>query len=1459
MFRCRVTLLDDTYIERYLEKGAVGQVLFDKVCEHLSLLERDYFGLALWCSPDTKEWLDLSKEVYKQITGHDATFTFNVKFYPPDPSILAEDITRYLLCLQLRMDIMTSRLPCPSDVLAELGSYTVQSELGEYDADLHGQGYLSNIPLSPHQSPELQDAVMELHRSHNSMTPAEADKLFLQKASSLPMYGVDRHPAKDASGEEVILGVCADGLNMYEGETQTDSFLWPRVLQMSYKRSRFLLRILQEEDDSESTIIFKLPNYRACKRLWKTALEHHAFFRNHRQDRSFPSLLHVGSKFRFHGNTHTECLEASSNIKRPPLHVTRSAIKRKAKESMLETLKRPNRTELDDWFQVLDVDQSQPRFGLETSDADQPSMVYTSIGSKTYRQTHSVTSMDAKSRAYEEGEEPEEEAWPQQLDMKILRSAESQGLKQPVDDWFDLLDPRASKSSLQSSQPWKQRQELEKNLWEEGTSEESVKIVKMMKEVQYRRDGSEGLEVETRLKRADFAGESLEMSTGEKQPMVKIMEVIDQMGGARLQNVVIHKQRTQEVQGYDGQPQDIFTERKIKVEIIEGKQELLVGGQVVSEETIEGFEKNVLEVENTEQRLQDVEDLKVRLQEGEILVQKQQQAEQEQGQRRQGDDWHILMNPRPLAAGAKMEVSVQRGELQRWVEEPLQSLHAPPPIHTEDDWHVLLDLPPRTPQESWFKPSASLQPSQMWDQRQELEKNEWEEGTSEESVKVIKMMKEVRYRRDGPEGSEVETRLKRADFAGESLEMSTGEKQPVVKVMEGELEEQKEFEWRQDLLVGGQAVSEETIEGLQKKILEVESIEQRLQDLEGLKVRLHEVEILEQKLQEAEQERSQRKQTDDWHILMNPKRLAAGAKMEVSVQRGELQRWVEEPLQRPHAPPPIHTEDDWHVLLDLPPRSPQESWFKPSADVGRPVVPMVIEGRKWEEERRWQEERREDSQVKDIFQVKESLPPTTAGQREAQPQREVKDDWFVHLHRSGAVIAPPVAVMVTDEDSVAKKSMAEEERRQRQVVVVEQPESQTLLRQQRAATPQRESHDDWFTLLHASPVESGAYEDAGGVRTQQRVTIVTKQVSVKAREVTIDEKATIIREKPLKVEEAEKNIPVVLREVDDSWFVLFHWTPFERRSVGTVKLSSTWLLEESRAREVQEKRLREEERRKKETRALQQRAEEPPREVADDWFVLMETSPIGVGADRRATEEQTWKERAMEKEKKRVMEEERKTRVMEEQKKRVMEEERKTRVMEEQHKRVMEEERRKRAALSTWEEKDDWFKLLSVSPQQPALKLPSVPVISPVPVAVPKPRPLPPADQPMTSTPTAPFTRPTYQEERTKRLDITQESEVETESVLIRERKSKRIEGETIFIRHSILMLEDFDVTPEVVLRHHASIRELKRLFLEDVPVYGPTEWDKRLSTHSPVKIPKVTNGDLFLGMELMGNEILVM
>ncbi|XP_065488428.1 band 4.1-like protein 2 isoform X2 [Caloenas nicobarica] len=328
--QCKVVLLDGTEFSCDLEKRAKGQVLFDKVCEHLNLLEKDYFGLSFYENSEQKNWLDSSKEIKRQIRSLPWIFTFNVKFYPPDPSQLTEDITRYFLCLQLRQDIASGRLPCSFVTHALLGSYTLQAELGDHDPEEHRSDYISEFQFAPNQTQEMEEKVAELHKTHRGLTPAQADSQFLENAKRLSMYGVDLHHAKDSEGVDIMLGVCANGLLIYKDRLRINRFAWPKILKISYKRSNFYIKVRPAElEQFESTIGFKLPNHRAAKRLWKVCVEHHTFFRLVSPEQPPKAkFLTLGSKFRYSGRTQAQTRQASNLIDRPAPYFERTSSKR---------------------------------------------------------------------------------------------------------------------------------------------------------------------------------------------------------------------------------------------------------------------------------------------------------------------------------------------------------------------------------------------------------------------------------------------------------------------------------------------------------------------------------------------------------------------------------------------------------------------------------------------------------------------------------------------------------------------------------------------------------------------------------------------------------------------------------------------------------------------------------------------------------------------------------------------------------------------------------------------------------------------------------------------------------------------------------------------------------------------------------------------------------------------------
>ncbi|XP_077074417.1 band 4.1-like protein 3a isoform X12 [Siphateles boraxobius] len=327
--QCKISLLDGSDYTCVVEKRDKGQVLFDKVCEHLNLLEKDYFGITFRDVENQKNWLDPSKDMKKQIRGVTWNFSFNVKFYPPEPALLSEDITRYYLCLQLRDDIISGRLPCSFATHTVLGSYTVQSELGDHDPDEYGYEYVSEFRFAPHQTKEMEEKIMDLHKNYKGMTPAEAEMHFLENVKKLSMYGVDLHHAKDSEGVEIMLGVCSSGLLIYRDRLRINRFAWPKVLKISYKRNNFYIKIRPGEfEQFESTIGFKLPNHRAAKRLWKVCVEHHTFFRLVSPETPPKKFLTLGSKFRYSGRTQAQTRRASSQIVRPAPFFERSTSKR---------------------------------------------------------------------------------------------------------------------------------------------------------------------------------------------------------------------------------------------------------------------------------------------------------------------------------------------------------------------------------------------------------------------------------------------------------------------------------------------------------------------------------------------------------------------------------------------------------------------------------------------------------------------------------------------------------------------------------------------------------------------------------------------------------------------------------------------------------------------------------------------------------------------------------------------------------------------------------------------------------------------------------------------------------------------------------------------------------------------------------------------------------------------------
>ncbi|XP_038856305.1 FERM domain-containing protein 5-like [Salvelinus namaycush] len=330
-YDCTVRLLDDTEYTCTIQRDAKGQYLFDLICHHLNLLEKDYFGIR-YVDPDKqRHWLEVTKCIAKQMKSQPPfTMCLRVKFYPPDPAALKEEITRYLVFLQIKRDLYHGRLLCKTSDAAMLAAFILQAEIGDYDPGKHPEGYSSKFQFFPKHSEKLERRISDIHKTELiGQTPETSELNFLQKAQMLETYGVDPHPCKDVSGNPAFLAFTPFGFVVLQGNKRVHFLKWNEVTKLKFEGKIFHIYANQKED-KKIILTYFAPTPEACKHLWKCGVENQAFYKLEKSSQvrtvSSSNLFFKGSRFRYSGRVAKEVMEQSAKIKREPPEIHRAGL-----------------------------------------------------------------------------------------------------------------------------------------------------------------------------------------------------------------------------------------------------------------------------------------------------------------------------------------------------------------------------------------------------------------------------------------------------------------------------------------------------------------------------------------------------------------------------------------------------------------------------------------------------------------------------------------------------------------------------------------------------------------------------------------------------------------------------------------------------------------------------------------------------------------------------------------------------------------------------------------------------------------------------------------------------------------------------------------------------------------------------------------------------------------------------
>ncbi|NP_001298197.1 radixin-like [Biomphalaria glabrata] len=289
----RVTTMD-AELEFAIQHSTTGKQLFDQVVKTIGLREIWFFGLQYIDSKGYSTWLKLNKKVMSQDVKKEVPlqFKFRAKFFPEDVSEeLIQEITQKMFFLQVKEAILTDDIYCPPETAVLLASYACQAKYGDLSDDNPKPGALANDRLLPQRvydqhkltKEQWEERIKSWYAEHKAMLREDAMIEYLKIAQDLEMYGVNYFEIKNKKGTDLLLGVDALGLNVYEKDdklTPRIGFPWSEIRNISFNDKKFVIKPI---DKKAPDFVFYAPRLRINKRILALCMGNHELYMRRRK------------------------------------------------------------------------------------------------------------------------------------------------------------------------------------------------------------------------------------------------------------------------------------------------------------------------------------------------------------------------------------------------------------------------------------------------------------------------------------------------------------------------------------------------------------------------------------------------------------------------------------------------------------------------------------------------------------------------------------------------------------------------------------------------------------------------------------------------------------------------------------------------------------------------------------------------------------------------------------------------------------------------------------------------------------------------------------------------------------------------------------------------------------------------------------------------------------------------